>query len=266
MNRRRRVTEIGLGLALVACRPSPPAPTCEAREPSPTLDRAGPIAHAHNDYEHARPLEDALTHGFTSVEADVYFVDGEVVVSHLGWPIRGTLEALYLAPLQRRFEQGELSRPFSLWVDLKDSSPEMLVALRASLWTHSMLVREDSPVALVLTGDGAKATWTEGLPPRARHRDANEIGDDDARDDPYWTHYALDYRRYFTWDGAGEVPADLQQSLRCLVHRAHERGRRLRLFATPETPSFWRLAMQEGVDFLHVDDFAAYARFSRKKP
>ena len=28
-------------------------------------------AHAHNDYEHPRPLRDALDHGFTSVEADV---------------------------------------------------------------------------------------------------------------------------------------------------------------------------------------------------
>src|SRR6478672_5812077 len=31
-------------------------------------------AHAHNDYEHARPLYDALDQGFTSVEADVYTV------------------------------------------------------------------------------------------------------------------------------------------------------------------------------------------------
>ena len=28
-------------------------------------------AHAHNDYEHARPLLDALDHGFCGVEADV---------------------------------------------------------------------------------------------------------------------------------------------------------------------------------------------------
>ncbi|MEU9588105.1 hypothetical protein AB0D70_32420, partial [Streptomyces werraensis] len=36
-----------------------------------------PRAHAHNDYEHDRPLLDALDHGFTSVEADIYLVDGE---------------------------------------------------------------------------------------------------------------------------------------------------------------------------------------------
>ncbi len=33
-------------------------------------------AHAHNDYHHALPLLDALAHGFCSVEADVFLVDG----------------------------------------------------------------------------------------------------------------------------------------------------------------------------------------------
>lgn len=39
-------------------------------------------AHAHNDYEHERPLFDALSHGFTSVEVDVHLVDGKLYVSH----------------------------------------------------------------------------------------------------------------------------------------------------------------------------------------
>lgn len=38
-------------------------------------------AHAHNDL-HERPLLDALEHGFASVEADVYLVDGQLLVGH----------------------------------------------------------------------------------------------------------------------------------------------------------------------------------------
>ena len=41
-------------------------------------------AHAHNDYEHARPLLDALDAGFRSVEADVYYAGGKLAVSHDG--------------------------------------------------------------------------------------------------------------------------------------------------------------------------------------
>src|SRR5688500_18169484 len=41
-----------------------------------------PNAHSHNDYEHKRPLLDALANGFTSVEADIYLVEGLLLVAH----------------------------------------------------------------------------------------------------------------------------------------------------------------------------------------
>ena len=48
-----------------------------AAEPMPL-----PAAHAHNDYEHARPLLDALDRGFGSIEADIWLVDGALLVAH----------------------------------------------------------------------------------------------------------------------------------------------------------------------------------------
>src|SRR5437773_6651310 len=61
-------------------------------------------AHAHNDYEHKRPLLDALDHGFCSVEADIYLVDGKLLVGHNRKDLRPnkTLETLYLEPLRER--------------------------------------------------------------------------------------------------------------------------------------------------------------------
>src|ERR1043165_7084012 len=55
-------------------------------------------AHAHNDYEHARPLLDALDHGFASVEADVWLVNGRLLVAHDEEAVRPdrTLQSLYL--------------------------------------------------------------------------------------------------------------------------------------------------------------------------
>ena len=55
---------VGLGLLLAVAR--------AADEPVTPLRQA----HAHNDYEHPRPLLDALDHGFCSVEADVFLTDG----------------------------------------------------------------------------------------------------------------------------------------------------------------------------------------------
>src|SRR5262245_7590292 len=60
--------------------------------------------HAHNDYEHARPLLDALDHGFCSIEADIFLVDGQLLVAHDQSKLNPerTLEKLYLEPLRQR--------------------------------------------------------------------------------------------------------------------------------------------------------------------
>lgn len=39
-------------------------------------------AHSHNDYLHDRPLFDALDQGFCSVEADVFYLEGQFLVAH----------------------------------------------------------------------------------------------------------------------------------------------------------------------------------------
>src|SRR5438128_9965118 len=61
-------------------------------------------AHAHNDYEHKRPLFDALDNGFCSVEADVFLEAGALLVGHARADLRPgrTLEKLYLDPLRER--------------------------------------------------------------------------------------------------------------------------------------------------------------------
>src|SRR5262245_6399671 len=83
-------------------------------------------AHAHNDYEHERPLLDALSFGFCSVEADIHLVKGELLVAHdlsRAKPGR-TLQTLYLEPLRERARaNGGRVYPggpeFTLLIDLK---------------------------------------------------------------------------------------------------------------------------------------------------
>ena len=83
--------------------------------------------HAHNDYEHTHPLFDALAHGFTSVEADIFLVDGRLLVGHDPTELdpSRTLESLYLDPLRRliRANHGPVYRgyrhPLQLLIDIK---------------------------------------------------------------------------------------------------------------------------------------------------
>src|SRR5579883_636054 len=93
-------------------------------------------AHAHNDYEHKRPLFEALENGFCSVEADVFLVDGKLLVGHTRSSLRPerTLESLYLDPLRERAKaNGGKIYPGGptvfLLVDVKTSGKETCAAL-----------------------------------------------------------------------------------------------------------------------------------------
>ena len=65
--------------------------------------------HAHNDYYHKRPLEDALECFFCSIEVDVFLKDGKFLVGHDRVELREdrTLERLYLDPLKKRVLDGK---------------------------------------------------------------------------------------------------------------------------------------------------------------
>src|SRR5262249_40110861 len=93
-------------------------------------------AHAHNDYEHTRPLIDALELSFCSVEADLWLVDGKLLVAHdlKNAKRERTLESLYLDPLRARVRanDGRVFRggpTITLLVDVKSEAVTTYAAL-----------------------------------------------------------------------------------------------------------------------------------------
>ena len=98
-------------------------------------------AHAHNDYEHKRPLFDALSHGFCSVEADIHLVNGQLLVAHNLMDARPekTLQAMYLEPLRKlaKKHKGKIygSEPrFFLLIDLKSDFSKIYPVLEIGAW------------------------------------------------------------------------------------------------------------------------------------
>jgi len=134
----------------------------------PALSRA----HAHNDYEHTRPLLDALDRGFSSVEADIWLLDGRLLVAHDREALRPerTLQALYLDPLRARVQQngGRVHKggsAFLLWIDVKSDAEPTYGALRAVLAEYAGMLtayRRDSAeanaISVIVSGNRARET------------------------------------------------------------------------------------------------------------
>lgn len=122
-------------------------------------------AYAHNDYQNARPLFEAIELGFRGVEVDYFLIDGELRVGHeRGETERGrTVETLYLEPLRSYIRtHGRVlpgADPFILNIESKESGNETYKALHELLSRYEDILTvvragevRDGPVQVILVG------------------------------------------------------------------------------------------------------------------
>jgi len=236
-----------------------------------------PRAHAHNDYEHKRPLLDALSHGFCSVEADVFAIDGELRVAHFRIATRPgrTLEKLYLDPLNERVSKNNGSvykdpHPFMLLVDFKTDGQKIYKLLKQSLVKYPQLFtktdsQEHPPVSIVISGD---------RPVDLICSDENRMCGIDGRIGDLDTKLSRskmplisgNWRSHFKWKGDGEISTEEYAKLTDIVSKAHDAGRRVRFWATPEKQSVWKVLADAGVDHINTDKLADLETFLKNHP
>lgn len=251
---------------------------------------AGPTpllkAHAHNDYKHDRPLYDALDHGFASVEADIHLVDGRLYVAHDSDEIKPnrTLRSLYLEPLKRRIIQNAvLGTPyggrvypngpqFTLFIDIKTEAvatykvlSEMLAEYESIFTTFDSNGRTDKAVIAIVSGNRPRELM-KSQPIRYAGYDGRLV--DLKSDDPATLIPVIsdNWTKHFSFNGAGSMPDEERQKLKEIVETAHQKGQRIRFWATPDKPSparqtLWRELLSNGVDLLNTDDLRGLQQF-----
>jgi hypothetical protein len=244
-----------------------------------------PNAHAHNDYLHERPLYDALSHGFTSVEADIFLVDGELLVAHSPEELvpGRTLQKLYLDPLARivKANKGKVFRgskqQLQLLVDIKYDGVNAYTELdrvlrkyRKMLTTYAHGEVEQDAVTVVISGDRPRDLMASQ---QVRYAFYDGRGPDLGTGAPasFMPLLSENWTGVFTWQGVGEMPAGERQFLHQAVAIAHASGQRVRFWATPDVPgpareAVWRELLAAGVDHINTDDLAGLEKFLRSQP
>jgi hypothetical protein len=222
--------------------------------------QALPNAHAHNDYLHEKPLLEALSRGFTSVEADVHLVSGELYLGH--WMPRvfppKTLKEIYLEPLAALMtrQNGKVyptyEGVFYLMIDVKTDSLATYKVLRAQLLQHAIF-QCNPHFQVFISGN------------RATHHilnDAEEIAAADGRladlgknlPSQAMPVVSDNFRRHFKWRGKGAMPEHEKNKLKTLADEVHRQGKKLRFWAIPDQPNAWAELLDAGVDLISTDD------------
>ena len=236
-------------------------------------------AHAHNDYEHPRPLFDALAQGFCSVEADIHWVEDKLLVAHDRKDVKPerTLQALYLEPLRARVrENGGRVFPggpgFTLLIDVKGNAAQTARALQVVLKEYADVLTEfrdgrvrTNAILVVVTGDQDRAVLL-AEPVRLLTLDG-KLPDLDGPAPSDVIPWISDYWfGTFKWRGVGPMPADERKKLKAIADRAHAQGRRLRFWGGPDLPAVWAELRSAGVDLINTDRLADLQQFLQSAP
>ena len=241
-------------------------------------------AHAHNDYEHERPLYDALDHGFNSVEADLFLVDDDLYVAHDRRDIttERTLRRLYLDPLRERvkYNGGRVysnGPQFTLLIDIKTGAGDTYKTLDRILAEYRDIFtsfgpdgRSDKAILAIISGNRPRELMESQ---KLRYAGCDGRLTDLESESPAALIPLIsdNWRNHFKWNGTGEMLAEEHDRLREIVQKAHEKGRLVRFWSTPDNPSpareaLWRELLSAGVDLLNTDDLEGLRQFLLTNP
>lgn len=282
-------------LLLAACGDSAMTPTPAAAPVTPPVVEVPPSAvtgkslaraHAHNDYEHERPLLDALDQGFTSVEADVYVapVSGlsqvaGLYVAHDPQDIdfSKTLASLYLEPLKKRVAENggcilKDCAPFHILIDAKTEAESTYAAIEAELAKYDVLFTKyengglrPGAVTATLSGNRPLATMKAAMS-RYTFYDGRFSDLDSAEPVTLMPLISDSWTTQFGWDGTGAMPAEQKAKLIEAINKSHAKGRRVRLYNVPDAAgsareNIWKELLAADQDQINTDDLAGLRAF-----
>jgi hypothetical protein len=240
-----------------------------------------PNAHSHNDYFRNKPLKDALQHGFTSVEADVLYIYGKLVIGHdmpgRTFPRLKLLNRQYLKPLWRRWKRCDkeiykgYEGDFYLWIDIKIYPNQTYRELRDLLYPYREMLNyyendkfHKGKVTVILSGD---------RPFEALLNDSLQLMTLDGRPSDLANNYPSHLMPFIS-ENAGKVAEveDYSQvdeaafmKINEFIKATHAQGKKARLWATPEDEELWKKLLEMEIDLINTDKLSKLQEFLLKQ-
>ena len=229
------------------------------------------LIHSHNDYAQRVPFYQAYAQQVSSIEADVFLHDGQLLVGHDVEDLRAdmTFEALYVEPIVTLFARNggrafrDSDQTLQLMVELKSETDPTLRAVAALLgrWPE-VFDLEVNPAAVRVAVTGRVPA------PEAFDRYPRFLGFDGAWDADYTPEQlerialiSTNFRDFSQWNGKGTIIPAEKERLEQVIDRAHEQGKPVRFWNAPEGTTVYYTFYDMGIDYINTDNPEVCAAF-----
>lgn len=229
------------------------------------------LIHSHNDYAQRVPFYQAYAQQVSSIEADVFLHDGQLLVGHDVEDLRAdmTFEALYVEPIVTLFARNggrafrDSDQTLQLMVELKSETDPTLRAVAALLgrWPE-VFDPEVNPAAVRVAVTGRVPA------PEAFDRYPRFLGFDGAWDADYTPEQlerialiSTNFRDFSQWNGKGTIIPAEKERLEQVIDRTHEQGKPVRFWNAPEGTTVYYTFYDMGIDYINTDNPEVCAAF-----
>lgn len=227
--------------------------------------------HSHNDYCQTVPFWQAYSQKVNSIEADVFYKGGKLLVGHDLEDLSDgmSFEKLYLEPVVTVFERNggrawrDSDQILCLMVELKSSAEPALKALvkMLSKWPEVFDPKVNPhAVHVVITGN---------VPAPDDFADYPEYISFDGNLGTEYTDaqlarvalFSADFSDYSQWNGKGTfIPVEYDRVMEA-VDKAHDMGKPIRFWNAPEGVTVYYKFYDMGIDYINTDHPEACASF-----
>ena len=225
-------------------------------------------AHSHNDYKNSIPFYRAYNAGFGSIEADVFAINGQLMVAHEEKEItpERSLKIMYINPLIEKLKQ-DAARRLRLLIEIKADYTTTLPLVIDELKPLSQYF--DYPghpgrLSVVMTGKVPPGAVMLNYPAWMSF----DVDHMDGFTPQQFTKIGLisvPFDKYSKWSGAGELPEKDEIRVTGLIDSAHSLGKKIRFFAIPDTSTCWKKLIRLHADVIGTDHINELADFLNKK-
>ena len=226
-------------------------------------------AHSHNDYKNNIPFFRAYEKGFGSIEADVYAVNGQLMVAHDKKEIsaKRSLKILYIDPLIEKFKH-DGQRKLRLLIEIKEDHKAVL----------PLVIKELKPLEQYFSYPGhpgrLSIVMTGAVPPAAELSNypdwiSFDVDHLDGFTSKQWERIGLvsfPFSKYLKWNGKGVLNREELKRVKAGIDSVHNSGKMIRFWETPDTKSSWLALIRLGVDVIGTDKIEELGDFLNKKP
>lgn len=227
--------------------------------------------HSHNDYRQRVPFYQAYSQQVSSIEADLFFEKGKLLIGHDLEDLTGdaTFDDMYVQPLVKLFKQNkgkawkDSDQRLTLVVELKSKTVPTLDEVVKLLQKYPEVfnpAKNPNAVKVVITGNVPA--------PKDFNKYPSFISFDGTLAENYTKEQlqrvgmiSIPFFEYANWNGKGAMTASQKAKVQKAIDDAHAMGKPIRFWASPDGVTAWNTLHQMGVDIINTDKVEACADF-----